>query len=585
MKYSLFVFFLFFAISLSGQTRILVDDDFSDWQNIPPAYIDASGDQGFSNIDFGSLWIYNDEDYLFFNIEVGFETNLQEFNEVTIYIDTDNDNSTGVSVNEIGADLSYTFGERIGMVYVQNNSTQVYHNEIQLVTSPTVSSDQFELRLNKNLEFFGQNLFQGDTIQVVFKDNSGPWDVLPDESGGVKFTYTEDTPDPLPEYSISKTDPDLMRVLSYNVLTDGLFEPGREAPMSRLINAVKPEIIGFQEIYSHGSLEVANKIESILPSGTNEQWYHAQEGSDIITISKYPILESYPIDNNGAFLLDLESANGGELLFIVAHTPCCGNNTERQLEIDAIMAFIRNAKNGIGPLQLEENTPIIIVGDMNLVGYRQQLITLLTGSIVNNDFYGPDFNPDWDESDLEDSRPYTSNSPDNFTWFNEGSSFGPGRLDFIIYTGSVLELENNFTLFTRNLPQDSLNTYNLMQEDAIIASDHLPVISDFRFDDINSSETVAKNSGFLLQQNEPNPFSNSTTINYQLPRSSFVEISVYNLMGSKITDLVTEEKGAGIHTIDFNTVDFNTVDLKDGIYLLKMSADNHTSTIKMMVLR
>ncbi len=582
MKTFLFIFLLLTTNLLIGQSRILVDDDFSDWQNILPAYIDPSGDQGFSNIDFGSLWIYNDADYLFFNIELGLENNLQEFNEITIYIDTDNNDLTGVAVNEIGADLSYTFGERVGMVYIQNNSTEVFHNDIELVTSPTVSSDQFELRINRNLEFFGEGLFQGDTIQVVFKDNSGPWDILPNEPGGVKYTYVEETPIPLPSYSISKTNPELLRVLSYNVLIDGLFDGFRGPPMSRLIETIAPEIIGFQEIYDHGSLEVASKIESILPTGPNQQWYHAKEGSDIIAISKYPILESYAIDNNGAFLLDMESAAGGELLFIVAHTPCCGNNMERQLEIDAIMAFIRNAQNGIGPLQLVEDTPIIIVGDMNLVGYQQQLITLLTGSIVYNDFYGPDFNPDWDDSDLEDSRPFTTGLPNNFTWFNEGSSYSPGRLDFIVYTGSVLELTNNYTLFSRMLPADTLNAYDLMQEDAVVASDHLPIVSDFYLNNTTGLKNIAGDNAeeVLLLQNEPNPFDQSTIIKYELPNKSFVTLSVYSSIGLQVANLVSEQQNTGTYTLDFNAGD-----LPEGIYFLKIQADEYSETKKIMIFR
>ena len=368
-------------------------------------------------------------------------------------------------------------------------------------------------------------------------------------------------------------------MLSYNVLTNGLFDAFRGPPMSRLIQAIAPDIIGFQEIYDYGSLEVAAKIESILPSGPNEQWYHAKEGPDIITISKYPIIESFPIDNNGAFLLDLEAVTGGQLLFINAHTPCCGNNTERQLEIDAIMAFIRNSKNGIGPLQLEENTPIVIVGDMNLVGYSQQLKTLLTGDIVNNDFYGPEFEPDWDGSELEDSRPFTTDSPDNFTWFREQSSFGPGRLDFIVYTGSVMELMNNYTLFTRKLPQDSLDTFNLFEEDAIIASDHLPVVSDFYLDDLNSlkNNTNLKNS-ILLQQNEPNPFHSKTTIKYFLAQNGEIDLSVYNVMGQKMATIANEFNLRGNHHLEFDASN-----LEAGIYFLKLHANSQTSSIKMTI--
>src|SRR5690606_16519148 len=76
MKYIAFsLFFLLFSVhSLFGQ-MILIDDDFSDWQNTPAAYTDTNGDNGFSSIDFGKLWINNDEAFLFFNIEVTYEIN------------------------------------------------------------------------------------------------------------------------------------------------------------------------------------------------------------------------------------------------------------------------------------------------------------------------------------------------------------------------------------------------------------------------------------------------------------------------------------------------------------------------------
>ena len=143
-----------------------------------------------------------------------------------------------------------------------------------------------------------------------------------------------------------------------------------------------------------------------------------------------------------------------DLLFIVAHTPCCGNDAARQVEVDAIMAFLRDAKAGTGNLQLAENAPVIIAGDMNFVGNAQQLETLLTGDIINTFPYGNDFEPDWDGSDLIDSRPYTTGLPMAFTWYREASSFSPGRLDFTIYTGSNLTLKNNYALFTDALPQD-----------------------------------------------------------------------------------------------------------------------------------
>ena len=69
--------------------------------------------------------------------------------------------------------------------------------------------------------------------------------------------------------------------------------------------------------------------------------------------------------------------------------------------------------------------------------------------------------------------------PFSYTWYNEGSNFSPGRLDYIIYSGSNLLLQNSYSLFTPSLPLDSLIAFNLLADDAVVASDHLPIIADF----------------------------------------------------------------------------------------------------------
>jgi len=196
-------------------------------------------------------------------------------------------------------------------------------------------------------------------------------------------------------------------------------------------------------------------------------------------VSRYRITEAFEITGNGAFLIDLRPTYDKDLLFIDAHTPCCSYDRDRQLEIDAFMAFIRDAKAPGGRLDLVPETPIVIVGDMNLVGYRQQLETMLTGNIVNVGTYGPSFTPDWDGSDFEDAKPRQTDLPLNITWYDEGSSFWPGRLDYVIYSGSVMEVGNSFVAFTPGMPTDTLTAYGLQADDALRASDHVPVVADF----------------------------------------------------------------------------------------------------------
>jgi hypothetical protein len=55
----------------SEGARIVIDGNFSDWDDIPPAYVDPSGDQTTGDIDFRRLWVANDEKYIFLSFEAG----------------------------------------------------------------------------------------------------------------------------------------------------------------------------------------------------------------------------------------------------------------------------------------------------------------------------------------------------------------------------------------------------------------------------------------------------------------------------------------------------------------------------------
>ena len=83
---------------------------------------------------------------------------------------------------------------------------------------------------------------------------------------------------------------------------------------------------------------------------------------------------------------------------------------------------------------------------------------------------------------------------------------------------------------------------------------------------------------FALGQNYPNPFNPATTIEYALPRSSFVSLRVYNLLGVEVRTLVQEEQPAGRFRASFDGSD-----LASGIYLLHIRAGGFTKTQKMVL--
>jgi len=85
---------------------------------------------------------------------------------------------------------------------------------------------------------------------------------------------------------------------------------------------------------------------------------------------------------------------------------------------------------------------------------------------------------------------------------------------------------------------------------------------------------------FGLAQNYPNPFNPSTTIKYELPKSSMVKLSVYDLLGSEVSVLVNERRDAGIHEVKFDGSN-----LASGVYLYRLQAGNFVQTRMCLLLK
>ena len=85
---------------------------------------------------------------------------------------------------------------------------------------------------------------------------------------------------------------------------------------------------------------------------------------------------------------------------------------------------------------------------------------------------------------------------------------------------------------------------------------------------------------FELSQNYPNPFNPSTTISFSLPQSGNVKLTVYNLLGEQVAELVNEFREAGVHTINFTASNFNS-----GLYIYKIEASDFVQARKMTLIK
>jgi hypothetical protein len=102
---------------------------------------------------------------------------------------------------------------------------------------------------------------------------------------------------------------------------------------------------------------------------------------------------------------------------------------------------------------------------------------------------------------------------------------------------------------------------------------------------LNTAVRVAEGKGstpeeYMLEQNYPNPFNPSTTIKYELPKSSEVRLSAYDLLGREVFVLVDERREAGVHEVRFDGSA-----LASGVYIYRLQAGTFVQSRKLLVLR
>jgi len=87
---------------------------------------------------------------------------------------------------------------------------------------------------------------------------------------------------------------------------------------------------------------------------------------------------------------------------------------------------------------------------------------------------------------------------------------------------------------------------------------------------------------FNLSQNYPNPFNPSTTIEFELPESSDIQIKIFDILGREVGILIDEQKPAGKYRIEFNISEY---ELASGVYFYLLNTEKFNQIKKMVILR
>ena len=102
---------------------------------------------------------------------------------------------------------------------------------------------------------------------------------------------------------------------------------------------------------------------------------------------------------------------------------------------------------------------------------------------------------------------------------------------------------------------------------------------------LNTKPNLIVPNTFRLLQNFPNPFNPVTTIRYELPFRSDVQITIYDLLGRKVTTLLSETQEAGFKSVIWNAVNDHGKPVSAGVYLYQIRTREFIQTKKMVLLK
>jgi len=130
------------------------------------------------------------------------------------------------------------------------------------------------------------------------------------------------------------------------------------------------------------------------------------------------------------------------------------------------------------------------------------------------------------------------------------------------------------------LPKYGIGVYHYRNYDAglVFFGDPVTGVKD-------REEETTFSRAFSLDQNRPNPFNPGTEVAFRVPHAGDVELTIYDVLGRKVTTMVDGHLSSGFHHAAWNGRDRFGGEAASGTYLARLSWGGLHRTIKMMKMR
>lgn len=160
-----------------------------------------------------------------------------------------------------------------------------------------------------------------------------------------------------------------------------------------------------------------------------------------------------------------------------------------------------------------------------------------------------------------------------------------------VVSEQTVHYDQNFSLTGLNQNQDyillaSHSEYGTVEKEFSLSSMvHVEAI-EFDLSQMSSDNDKSQfPDRFSLSQNYPNPFNPVTSLSYDLPQESYVSITIYDMLGNVINNLVNANQSSGFKSVKWNATNNLGQPVSAGVYLYSIEAGNFRQTKKMILLK
>ncbi len=160
-----------------------------------------------------------------------------------------------------------------------------------------------------------------------------------------------------------------------------------------------------------------------------------------------------------------------------------------------------------------------------------------------------------------------------------------GSLLYLTYTladGATLPENISFHFSVINIPGTSLNPELLNVVCSFPDEDNPIAVSTST---ASAGDNIMLPDEFALFQNYPNPFNPSTQISFDIPKSEFITLRIFNLLGQDVKTLTSKIMNPGRYTFEWDGKDLLSNDVASGVYFYELRGKSYISRKKMLLIR